>query len=125
MKLLKLGTLMVVATTLSGCATKPAEPLIPAVLVNPSEQVIEQLAMAVKTSSGIKNVTIAQDVLTKHNVLAIQQAQHEVDGQPIQGRIIDKPYSFELFIRNEDCILKDRQNEQTFVIEAAECQIIE
>ena len=125
MKLIQLGALMVAATALSGCATKPAEPLKPAVLIKPSEQVIKQLDIAVKMSSGMKKVTIAQDVLTKHNVLAIQNAQHQVDGQPIQGRIIDKPYSFELFIRGEDCILKDRQTEQTFVIEAAECEAIE
>ncbi len=110
---------MLIAT---GCRTVSAQTDVPAVIVNPNAQSKAALTKAVSDALHGAPVRVADDALTKTDVLIIER-EHPRDpaGHPLDGREREMPEHFQLVKSGDQCILVHRRSEQRFPLAGVAC----
>jgi hypothetical protein len=89
-----------------GCQHLPADER-PAVIVDPTDAVRTELRAALTSALGRAPVAIADDALTKTNVLIIERAPvRELENRPLDGRVLESSAQrFELVSAAGECVL--------------------
>lgn len=90
--------------TLSACASLAQD--APALLARPSAESHAELVQTISSALNVKTVTIAEDALTRENVLVIERTPaRDAAGQRLSGRDFDKPEQFQLLRSGKRCVL--------------------
>ncbi|ALS99234.1 hypothetical protein [Lacimicrobium alkaliphilum] len=120
--------LLVLITTLlaSGCQLTQAEEAVPAVIINPGEEVKTELQQMIQQAIGGLPVKLADDALTKRNILYIEQNMgSDAQGNPIMGRHNNKPEVFRLQIKGGQCQLIHGASGKVFTLQQASCRALD
>ena len=92
-------------------------------IVSPSEQSRAELLRVVSSALNGAAVTIAEDALTRENVLNIEQRPpRELEGRPLTGRVLGMPEQFRLVINGSRCMLVHQSDGMRFELTATRCR---
>ncbi len=103
---------MLALLLLSACAS--AQPDVPAVLDNPSQESRAELARAVSAALNGVPVRLADDALTHDSLLIIEKAH--------TGRDLDRPEHFHLVKAGTQCVLVHERTGRRLPLALARCQ---
>ncbi len=113
----KIGLL---ALLLCACQTTP--PLLAAAHLYATPAAQQQLHAAVLTLLGVSQLTLANNALTNSSYLAIARSpRSNMAGQLLQGRVLERPHTFYLFMHGTDCWLEYVNTGKKLPINAAHC----
>ena len=107
---------------LASCRSAPLPEGVAAVLLNPDEDSKRELRQVVSAALSVENITLADDALTKHNILSIEpSAPRGIDAPPANGRLLGRPEIFRLLLDGPQCVLvHDRTGLRWFLLDT-EC----
>lgn len=109
------------ALVLSACASLAQED-VPAVLVDPTDEVRAELHRAVTSALNTSEVTISPTALTRESGLAIERTPlRDRSGQRMTGRDFEKPEQFKLMKHGDDCVLVHVRTKSRYVLAGARC----
>jgi uncharacterized lipoprotein YbaY len=122
MKLLNLSTQMAALLLLAGCQTINANDDQPAVVVQPSDASRAALKQALSTIFGGEKITLADDALTRSSMLTLENNPPEsADSEAALGRVVTRPYSFQLIKNQQGCFLVDLRVGQRHLLANTTC----
>ena len=111
-----------VAITMAGCQT--LAPDTPARIVAADATSRAELQEIVNAALGT-NVMLADDALTKSNVLLIELTPpRTISSQHPQGRIMEQPMRFQLVTNHDRCYLIDERNQKRHELTRTTCTAI-
>ncbi|AQQ66862.1 hypothetical protein Mag101_03820 [Microbulbifer agarilyticus] len=94
----------------------------PALLIEVTPEVIEELQQALVDASSGAPVTIADDVFTKSSLLALEQGRlADGPGRPLTGRDLLAPRIFRLVKNAQGCWLVREADSQRWSLRNASC----
>lgn len=108
-------------TSLPGCQTLATAGDVPAVLDNANA--VSRAAVQHAVNSALNTTVLFDDeALTTSSLLSIERSgQRSMQGAIAQGRIMDKPFQFQLVLSGTDCVLIDRQTGLRYLLEDTTC----
>ena len=113
------------ALVLAACRTVPARSEVPAVITNSMPQSRAALAEAVSQALNGATATVADDALTKSDVLIIERANpRDPGGQPLNGRQRGTAEHFRLVKAGDQCILIQQRNGRRFPLDGVTCSAL-
>jgi hypothetical protein len=97
----------------------------PAVIINPSAQSVKELRRVIQKALPAMAVTLVEDALTQSSFLSLEHP-HARDpmGQPLNGRDLSRPETFELYKRESRCILKQLSTGRSFELHHVQCETV-
>lgn len=109
----------------AACRTIPDQRDVPAVIVDPTAQTKAALSKAVSEALHGLPVKLADDALTKTDLLIIER-EHPRDpaGHPLDGREREMPEQFQLVKSGDQCILIHRRTERRFSLMDVACSML-
>jgi hypothetical protein len=94
----------------------------PAVIVNPTAETRAALLVAVRSALGGAEVTLADDALTRENVLIVERTgRRDTAGRRLQGRELGRPERFRLVKSGSSCVLIHERTGHRIPLEHTEC----
>jgi hypothetical protein len=94
----------------------------PALLVQPDAPARQELRAAVAQMLKLPSVLLADDALTRDNLLVIEKVRpRDARGLPLGGRDFDKPEQFRLFMVDGACVLVRQRTGARTALRAARC----
>jgi len=102
---------------LAACASPVSRSDVPAVITASTPASREELARVVSVALHNARVTLADDALTKENLLIIERARLQVD-----GRVVEKPEQFELVKNGSQCVLIHRRTGERYPLARTTCR---
>ena len=106
----------------TGCRTVSAQSDVPAVIVSPSAQSKAAVTQAVSKALGGVPLKIADDALTKTDLLIIEHEQpRDGEGRPLNGRERGRPEQFHLVKLGNQCTLIHARTDRRFPLPAVSC----
>lgn len=120
------GTLLVFALiALPACRAWPAAPAHPAVIIHATAASRADLERAVSAAFGGAPIRLADDALTRSNLLIIGRAQaRDARGIPLNGRELERPGHFRLLRRGSHCVLLHVETGKSSVLMHTRCQVL-
>ena len=113
---------LLAAHLLSTCASGFAQPEVPAVVDQPTQESRAELAQAVSQALNGAPVTLADDALTRDSHLIIEKARpRDASGVPLSGRDRDKPEIFRLVKAGEQCVLVQERTGKRTTLASTRC----
>jgi hypothetical protein len=110
-------------TMLSACAGGVAQGETPAVIDAPTDESRAALVAAVSTALNRTSVTLADDALTREDVLIVERVRpRDARGIPFGGRDLDRPEHFRLVKAGDKCILVRERTDARQVLAATRCR---
>jgi hypothetical protein len=114
---------LAVLMVLTACAPGLAQEETPAVIDNPTEESRAALVAAVSTALDRPSVTLADDALTREDVLIIERVSpRDARGTPLGGRDLDRPEHFRLVKVGARCVLVRERTGARQVLAATRCR---
>ncbi len=116
---------VLVLAGLPACRTFPATPDAPAVITHPTAASRAALERAVSQALGGSPVRLADDALTRDDLLIIGRAQaRDARGLPLNGRELGRPPHFRLLRRGSHCILLHVETGESSVLRHTTCRVL-
>lgn len=116
------GTIMFSVLTILGCQTVDMTKDQPARITTATEASQAALQSAVNTALGT-DVMLADYALTDSSFLTIEYSpQRTINDPDRRGRIMEKPYQFQLVMNGADCILVDQRDGKRYRLENTRCE---
>jgi hypothetical protein len=110
-------------TVLSACARGLAQEETPAVINNPTDESRAALVAAVSTALAGPPVTLADDALTREDVLIVERVRpRDAQGVPFGGRDLDRPERFRLVKVGAKCVLVRERTGARNVLASTRCR---
>ena len=110
------------ALALGGCAQRSAQPDVPALLTNPTEETRAELVRVVSQALNGASVTLAADALTNEDTLIIEPAaQHDAKEMNLGGRETRRPDHFRLVKSGAQCALLHLESGRRRALSSATC----
>jgi hypothetical protein len=108
----------------AGCRHLAANDDVPAVLVAPTAEVRAELRAALAAALGQAPAAIAEDALTRTNVLIIERAPvRDIGNVPAAGRTLEpNVHRFELVLAARECVLLRPADAWRMRIASATCR---
>jgi len=95
---------------------------VPATIVNPTRESRAALLEAVRSALGGASVTLADDALTRENVLVLERTpRRDAAGRRLQGRELSMPERFTLVKSGGACVLVHERTGRRFPLEHTDC----
>jgi hypothetical protein len=118
----------VLALTLTGLPASHASPPergAPAVITHPNAASRADLERAVSRALHGAPVRLADDALTRNNLLIVDRAQaRDVRGLPLNGREPGRPQHFRLLRHNSKCVLLHVETGKAHVLGHTSCRVL-
>lgn len=104
-------------------AVTSADPLdVPALIVAPSAASRAELSRVIRDALHGAPVTLGDDALTTSNLLAVDHARiRDPAGRFLDGRVLLRPETFELFKRGAHCVLVQSKTGRSWRLRRTEC----
>ena len=116
------GIASVVLLACAAAAPAPTTDDTPAVIVRPTAASRAALAQTVSIALDGANVTLADAALTDSSDLVIERTvRRDPEGQPIQGRVTEKPERFRLVRNGGQCVLVHERTGKRYRLVETEC----
>lgn len=116
------------ALTLAGLPVShasPAERGAPAVITHPTAASRADLERAVSQAFHGAPVRLADDALTRNNMLVVGRAQaRDVRGLPLNGRELGRPQHFRLLRHDSQCVLLHVETGESRVLAHTACRVL-
>ena len=110
------------AFVLAACVSSASRSDEPAVITAPTPASREELARVVSAALHGAPVTLADDALTKENLLFIERARiRDANGVPIDGRAREQPEQFQLVKSGSQCVLIHRRTGERHALTHTTC----
>ena len=118
--------LLVLALVTLPAARARAEPWgAPAVITHPTAASHADLERAVSLALHGMHVRLADDALTREDLLIVARAQaRDSRGLPLNGRQIERPQHFRLLRRRSQCVLVHVESGRARVLKHATCRVL-
>jgi hypothetical protein len=108
--------------SLPACAVLAHSRGTPAVIADPTPQSRQELARVIHAALGNVPVTLADDALTTSNMLSLEHARaRDPDGRLLNGRVLTRPETFELFKRGSRCVLVRSKTGREWTLHHVQC----
>ena len=96
---------------------------VPALVVEPSAESINELEIAIANLLNITRVTIADDAFTRNSRLSLEREPHtDPNGQLLMGRSFELPEIVQLWISGDQCFITDANKHRSAPLTATRCQ---
>ena len=120
------GTLFVFALITSAASPARAEPWgAPAVITHPTAASRADLELAVSRELNVMHVRLADDALTRQDLLIVGRAQaRDARGLPLNGRERERPQHFRLLLRRSQCVLVHAETGKALVLKHTTCRML-
>ena len=106
----------------AGCQTLTAQPDIPALITNPTEESRAALKIVLAEVFHRKEVTLADNALTETSLLTIESgARHIIGKLSRRGRILEKPIQFRLVKNGNECVLINLRDQSRQKLQNTTC----
>lgn len=93
----------------------------PAIIVNPAES-RNELQRVVQLALGERPLVLAEDALTRENVLLIETKRpRDRTGELLDGRDLGRPERFMLVMHASTCVLIHERSERRWTLKTARC----
>lgn len=110
---------------LPACSAWPADAGTPAIIVHPTAASRADLERAVSRAFHGKRVRLAADALTHESLVVVGRAQAlDVRGLPLNGRELERPQHFRLFLRGSQCVLVHLETGAAQVLTHTTCRTL-
>ncbi len=107
---------------LTGCQGLTASADLPALIVQPDEASRAALKHTLSELFGGKEITLADDALTHSSMLSLEiNLRKQPGSQPALGRVVTKPFRFQLFKSKNGCFLVDLQDGRRYLLVDTNC----
>ena len=117
--------LVLAAASLAACATTDYSTATDALLTESNETVRMELVKVTSEALSGRPVSIAPDALTTTNRLIIEEGDMMGrDGNPLSGRLMNKPDHFVLKKSGAQCVLYHEQGETYYPLENVTCSTL-
>jgi hypothetical protein len=104
-----------------GCATPPAVDQ-PALIERPDEHSRAELQRVLAEAFNGRAVTIAEDALTRDDLLVIERREPRgLQGSPAGGRVLERPEQFRLVLRGSRCELIRSSDQRRWTMTQTSC----
>ncbi len=105
-----------------GCQTSSAQEDVPALIAHPTAQTRAELLRALTEALDGATVTIADDALTRENLLIIERKPHrDLRGRPLSGRDLGRPEPFRLVRSGSQCFLVRERTGERWLLQKTTC----
>jgi len=112
---------MALALAALGCATPPAVDQ-PALIERPTERSRTELQRVLAEAFNGRPVTIAEDALTRDDLLVIERREPRgPEGSPAGGRVLERPEQFRLVLRGSHCELIRSSDQRRWTMADTNC----
>ncbi len=116
---------LLAALALIGCSSTGYPGSQDALLVNPGEEVSEELARTISAALLGRKILLAPESFTRSSRVIIEQRQTMgPGGYPANGRDTGLPDHFFLKLRNGQCVLYHVQTDKYLPLKAAKCRAV-
>ena len=106
MKLISIVFLALITFALVACKTMPEQEPVKALLTEMTEATQLQIVKAVSTSMNGKSVKISENSFSTDNRITVATNMSATfDGNPINGRVTERPQHYQLMLRGQDCYI--------------------
>jgi hypothetical protein len=113
---------MVLALAAVGCATPPPASDEPALIERPNERSRDELRRVLAEAFNGRPVTIAEDALTRDDLLVIERSEPRgPEGSPAGGRVLERPEQFRLVLRDSHCELIRSSDQRRWTMTETSC----
>lgn len=103
----------------------PADWGAPAIITHPTAASRADLERAVSQAFHGAFVRLADDALTRNNLLIVGRAQaRDERGQPLNGRELGRPQHFRLLRRNSQCVLLHVETGHATLLAHTSCRVL-
>jgi len=110
------------ALALAACAQRSAQPEVPAMLTDPTDQSRAELVRVVSEAMNGAPVTVADDALTAADTLIIERAaSRDVKDMNLRGRDTGRPEHFRLVKSGSRCVLVHVETGRRWTLTSASC----
>lgn len=117
----RVASILCAALGMSACASM-AQQDVPAVLVDPTDDVRAEIHRAVTSALNTSEVTISPTALTRESGLAIERTPlRDSSGQRMTGRDFEKPEHFSLVKAGDKCVLVHVRTSERYELKGARC----
>jgi hypothetical protein len=107
---------------LAGCQGLTANTDLPALIVQPDETSRAALENTLSELFGGKEIIVADDALTDSSMLSLEvNLREQLDSQPTLGRVVTKPFRFQLFKSKKGCFLVDLRDGGRYLLVDTNC----
>lgn len=121
MSVLRHAPVIVAALAPLACSTLSAQEQ-PAVIAAPTEASRAELKRVVTAAIGVQGITLADDALTRDNVLTLERRTPAgPQGQAATGRTLEEPQQFRLVLRGSSCWLVRDADAREWELREAMC----
>lgn len=104
------------------CACQTTPPAITGAHLHATPAAQQQLHAAVTALLGVSQLTLVNNALTNSSYLAIARTpRSDLAGQLLQGRVLERPHTFHLFMQGTACWLEHVNTGRRLPINAAHC----
>lgn len=117
--------LVLALVTLPACRAGAQPWGAPALITHPTAASRADLERAVSLALHGMAVRLADDALTREDVLIVARAQaRDSRGLPLNGRVIERPQHFRLLRRRSQCVLVHVESGKARVLEHTTCRML-
>jgi len=122
----RVGTLLVFALVTLSASPARAEPWgAPAVITHPTAASRADLELAVSRELNVMHVRLADDALTRQDLLIVGRAQaRDARGLPLNGRELERPQHFRLLRRRSQCVLVHVESGKARILKHTTCRML-
>lgn len=126
MRFAKLPLLACIAAACLSCRSAAIAEDLPAVIANPSPESHAELLRVLSAALNGAEVTVAEDALTTANLLIVDRAApRDLQDRPLDGRRLDAPIQFRLFINGPNCVLVNQADGRRWRLMRTRCVTLE
>jgi len=119
----KLSFIFISLLSLTGCKSLAEQPMVDAIIVNPTRESRAELLSIVTQTLNVKKILLAQDALTESNRLIIERKYHRTLEQGVvMGRSEEIPEIFKLKIKGSKCIFLHPASNQSWPLLKSQCK---
>lgn len=120
--LMRIGLGATCTMLLSACTTSSMQADHPAVIAEATEASRTALLNIVRSALNTPSVKLADSALTKDNVLIVERTpRRDVNGQLLNGRVLEMPETFVLTSRNSRCVLAQKSTGREWSLPHTKC----
>ena len=122
MKFISVAILLAMAFILVACKTMPPQESVKALLSEMTESTQLQIVKAVSTSMDGKSVKISDNSFSTENRMSVSTNMTATfEGNPINGRVTDKPQHYQLMLLGNACYLIHEETGIEYALENVSC----
>ena len=107
---------------LTACKNSDIREAVPALILEPTIESQAELRLVVINALENSSIILADDALTRSNVLIIERKPHrDANNNKIMGRDLGAPEQFRLLLINNQCVLVQQSTGNQFMLTKTRC----